>query len=56
MYRWPNGPALPDPARPVFGTARQARLANRVVPDGPMCRGSGPDMARQHASRVGPAR
>jgi hypothetical protein len=22
-YRWPNGPARPDPARPVAGTARR---------------------------------
>jgi hypothetical protein len=42
--------------RPGIGTARQARLTNRVVPNGPTCRGSDSGMARQPASRVGPAR
>jgi hypothetical protein len=43
-------------ARPVTGTARQARLAKRAMPDGPACRCRGPDTARQCASRAGPAR
>ena len=40
----------------MFGTARQARLTNRAVPNGPTCRGSGPGTARQPASRAGPTR
>jgi hypothetical protein len=44
------------PARPVVGTARQAQLTKRVVPDGSTCRYRDPGMARQPASRAGPAR
>jgi hypothetical protein len=50
-YRWPNGPARPDPARPDGGTARQARLVNRAV-----SRWAGPGTARESVSRAGPAR
>lgn len=30
QYRWPNGPARPDPTRPVLGMAHQAQLENRA--------------------------
>jgi hypothetical protein len=50
-YRWPNGPA-----RPVVGTARQARLRSVSCPDGPACRCRAPDTACEPVSRVGPAR
>jgi hypothetical protein len=55
-YRWPNGLARPGTARPMVGTARQARLAKRAVPDGPACRCRGPGTTRQPANRARPAR
>jgi hypothetical protein len=54
LYRWPNGPARPDPAQPVAGTARQARLQTVPCLDGPACRCRGPGTA--HEPRAGPAR
>jgi hypothetical protein len=53
QYRWPNGPAQPDPAQPMLGPTHEARLANRVMSDWPTCRGSGLGTTCRPASHVG---